>query len=76
MFYHRLKTQIPDIKGTLETVKHLKENKTETIKTQFMLADNLYVKAQVPPTDKVGLWLGVSLIHILGSINFTKGLNQ
>jgi len=58
----RLKTQIPDIKGTLETVKHLKENKTETIKTQFMLADNLYVKAQVPPTDKVGLWLGANIM--------------
>ena len=56
----RLKSQIPDIKGTLDTVRHLAENNSETLNTQFMLADNLYVKAKVPPTQKVGLWLGVS----------------
>lgn len=56
----RLKAQIPDIRGTLETVRHLRENNAETLNTHFMLADNLYVKAKVPPTDKVALWLGVS----------------
>jgi len=25
----------------------------------FMLADTLYVKANIPPTDTVCLWLGV-----------------
>ncbi|XP_067946053.1 prefoldin subunit 3-like [Watersipora subatra] len=58
----RLKAQIPDIKGTLETVQHLMENSTETVDTQFLLADNLYVKAKVPPTDRVGLWLGANIM--------------
>jgi len=43
---------------------HLEEKDTETIDTQFMLADNLYVKAKIPPTRKVGLWLGVSFFYI------------
>ena len=30
------------------------------IETQFMLSEQVYVKAVVPPTDKVCLWLGVS----------------
>lgn len=60
LLLYRLQAQIPDIKGTLDAVKHLAENDTETLETQFMLADNLYVKAQVPPSKKVGLWLGVS----------------
>lgn len=37
----------------------LKES-TTSLETRFLLADNLYCKASVPPTDKVCLWLGVS----------------
>lgn len=31
------------------------------METHFLLADNVYCKASVPPTDKVCLWLGVSM---------------
>ena len=30
--------------------------------THFQMSDQLYVKANIPPTDKVNLWLGVSTI--------------
>jgi hypothetical protein len=28
--------------------------------TRFLLSDQLYAKASIPPTEKVCLWLGVS----------------
>ena len=33
----------------------------KTLDTRFLLSDQLYVNASVPPTDKVCLWLGVSV---------------
>nr|XP_005994999.1 PREDICTED: prefoldin subunit 3-like [Latimeria chalumnae] len=58
----RLKSQIPEIKQTLEILKHMQKKKgtTDPMETRFLLADNLYCKASVLPTDKVCLWLGVS----------------
>lgn len=32
---------------------------TEPMETHFLLADSVYCKASVPPTEKVCLWLGV-----------------
>lgn len=32
----------------------------EPMETHFMLADSVFCKASVPPTEKVCLWLGVS----------------
>ncbi|KAM9326559.1 prefoldin subunit 3 [Gastrophryne carolinensis] len=60
----RLKGQIPDIKQTLEILKHMQKKKgtTEPMETRFLLADNLYCKASVPPTDKVCLWLGANVM--------------
>ncbi|XP_054070209.1 prefoldin subunit 3 isoform X3 [Rissa tridactyla] len=67
----RLKSQIPEIKQTLEILKHMQKKKDSTnpMETRFLLADNLYCKASVPPTDKVCLWLGqcVALPGILSS---------
>ncbi|GFS05403.1 prefoldin subunit 3 [Elysia marginata] len=60
----RLKNQVPDIKSSLDIVKHLviKKNKTEPMSTRFLLSDNVYAKAVVPPTDKVCLWLGANVM--------------
>ncbi|XP_053329546.1 prefoldin subunit 3 [Spea bombifrons] len=60
----RLKSQIPEIKQTLEILKHMQKKKdtTEPMETRFLLADNLYSKASVPPTDKVCLWLGANVM--------------
>lgn len=30
------------------------------METQFLLSDQVYAKAKIPPTNKVCLWLGVS----------------
>lgn len=40
------------------------------METHFLLADNVYCKASVPPTDKVCLWLGVSILseHFISRI--------
>ncbi|KAG9478489.1 hypothetical protein GDO78_013501, partial [Eleutherodactylus coqui] len=35
---------------------------TEPMETRFLLADNLYCKASVPPTNKVCLWLGANVM--------------
>ena len=40
----------------------LLQDSSEALKTHFQIADNLYVKGKVPPSDKVLLWLGVSTI--------------
>ncbi|XP_069603254.1 prefoldin subunit 3 [Ranitomeya imitator] len=60
----RLKNQIPEIKQTLEILKHMQKKKgtTEPMETRFLLVDNLYCKASVPPTDKVCLWLGANVM--------------
>ena len=62
MLIFRLKSQIPDIKSSLEIVKEMKARKdtSEDIETQFLLSDLVYMRAKIPPTDKVCLWLGVS----------------
>lgn len=59
-----LKRQIPDIKTSLDMLKLLKAKKEirENVQTTFMLCDDLYIKAKVPPTDKVGLWLGANVM--------------
>merc|ERR1712227_924277 len=60
----RLSGQLPDIKTTLDIIKHMqsKKSSTEAMETNFQLSDQLYVKARVPPTDKVGIWLGANVM--------------
>uniref|UniRef100_A0A5F8GVK7 Prefoldin subunit 3 n=1 Tax=Monodelphis domestica TaxID=13616 RepID=A0A5F8GVK7_MONDO len=60
----RLKNQIPDIKQTLHILKYMQKKKetTKPLETRFLLADNLYCKAFIPPTDKVCLWLGANVM--------------
>ncbi|KAF5899786.1 prefoldin subunit 3, partial [Clarias magur] len=60
----RLKNQIPQIKQTLEILRHMQKKKdtTDPMDTHFLLADNVYCKASVPPTDKVCLWLGANVM--------------
>ncbi|KAI7814588.1 prefoldin subunit 3, partial [Triplophysa rosa] len=60
----RLKSQIPQIKQTLEILRHMQKKKdtTNPMETHFLLADNVYCKASVPPTDKVCLWLGANVM--------------
>lgn len=65
-----VKFRIPDIEKAKETVEFLKEKKVENeknksdeaIKLDFMVAHNLWAKAEVPVSDKVGLWLGANIL--------------
>jgi len=60
----RLQRQIPDIEQTLEMLKHLRAKKEaeEDITTDFLLTEQVYCKAKVPPTEKVCLWLGANVM--------------
>lgn len=58
----RLKKQIPDIKTSLDILRMMKNKKAnnEEAETQFLLSGQVYLKATIPPTDKVCLWLGAN----------------
>ncbi|XP_045608779.1 prefoldin subunit 3 isoform X2 [Procambarus clarkii] len=60
----KLKSQIPDIKSSLQIVKEMKTTKdtAEVIETRFLLSDQVYIKANIPPTDRVCLWLGANVM--------------
>jgi prefoldin subunit 5 len=67
----RLKTQIPDIRASLEAVKHLQAKAEQakrdgaeagTFNTYYPLADNVFMNATVQPTERVCLWLGADLM--------------
>ncbi|XP_046849518.1 prefoldin subunit 3-like [Xenia sp. Carnegie-2017] len=60
----KLQSKIPDLKSTYEMVKVLKDSKKQdkTLSTQFLLSDQVYANASIPPTDKVCLWLGANVM--------------
>eukprot|EP01134_Creolimax_fragrantissima_P008333 CFRG8333T1 len=56
-------SKIPDLKSDVQVVKEmskLKEGREMT--THFALADNVYAKAAVSKTDRIGLWLGANVM--------------
>ncbi|XP_058788559.1 prefoldin subunit 3 [Phymastichus coffea] len=60
----RLKDQIPDLEKSVEMIKKLQvvKSNSEDMETQFILSDQVYVKAVIAPTDKVCLWLGANVM--------------
>ncbi|KAK7074742.1 Prefoldin subunit 3 [Halocaridina rubra] len=60
----KLKSQIPEIKSSLQIVKEMKSRKdaADPIETTFLLSDQVYMKANIPPTDRVCLWLGANVM--------------
>jgi len=56
----RLQSQLPDLENTLEMIKIMKAHKGQQLKTDFLLSDDVYIKAHIQGTDNVYLWLGVS----------------
>jgi len=63
----RLKNQIQELDKSLEMLEVLKKRKNENneITNHFRLADHVYIKAKIPPVEKIGLWLGVSQSFIM-----------
>lgn len=60
----RLKAQIPDLERSLDMIKRLQleKNNSKDLETQFLLSEQVYAKAVIPPTDKVCLWLGANVM--------------
>ncbi|XP_015123702.1 prefoldin subunit 3 [Diachasma alloeum] len=60
----RLKSQIPELERSLEMIKKLQAEKDDShdMETQFLLSDQVFAKAIVPPTEKVCLWLGANVM--------------
>lgn len=50
----KLKGQIPDLLKSVEIVDHLEEQQKEgkEAETEFLMSDQVYMKAVIPPTDK------------------------
>ncbi|XP_066588692.1 prefoldin subunit 3 [Prorops nasuta] len=60
----RLKEQIPDLERALEMIEKLQteKNNSKNLETHFLLSEQVYAKAIIPPTDKVCLYLGASVM--------------
>lgn len=41
------------------------QNSPKEFETQYLLSDQVYMKAAIPPSDKVCLWLGVSIFIVI-----------
>ena len=60
----RLKRQIPDIRSSLDMLKLIRARKEaeQEMQTNFLLSDEVYMTAIVPPTDRICLWLGANVM--------------
>ncbi|XP_050309219.1 prefoldin subunit 3 [Anthonomus grandis grandis] len=57
----RLQNQIPELKRSLTMIEKL-EGQNEECDTQFLLSDQVFAKAKIPPTKNVCLWLGANVM--------------
>lgn len=57
----KLKLQIPDLAKSLEMIDILRDQSDEK-ETQFLLSEQVFLKATVPPTKTVCLWLGANVM--------------
>ncbi|OWR53917.1 prefoldin subunit 3 [Danaus plexippus plexippus] len=57
----RLRQQIPDLARSLDVIEKLRSQK-EDMDTQFLLSDQVFVKANIKPTKTVCLWLGANVM--------------
>lgn len=60
-----LKAKLPDITSALDTVNHLvatreKASEGDTTQYTYQLAENIWAKAEAPPSNCVCLWLGAN----------------
>lgn len=57
----RLLTQVPELKRSLTMIEKL-EKQSDEFETQFLLSDQIFAKAIIPPTQNVFLWLGANVM--------------
>jgi len=60
----RLRSKLDDLKQSLRLIAALKQRQEggKDAQTLFMLSDQCYATADIPPTDKVCLWLGANVM--------------
>jgi len=63
----RLKEQIPDLEKSLDMIEMLRKQQCkcpqeQSIETDFLLTDQVYMRAVVEPTNTVCLWLGANVM--------------
>mgnify|MGYP000176080605 CR=1 FL=1 len=56
-----LKNKLPDINNAIQMIDYLRTVQTD-MTVDFQLGDNVWTKAHVPQTDRVGLWLGANVM--------------
>lgn len=57
----RLRSQIPDLKRSLVMIEKLQTQKEE-FATEYLLSEQVFLKAVIPPTENVCLWLGANVM--------------
>lgn len=57
----RLRSQIIDLKRSLLMIEKLQKQKEE-FETEYLLSEQVFVKAVIAPTDTVCLWLGANVM--------------
>ncbi len=63
-----LEQKIPDVRRALKAVSALEarnkrpENGSEPVESSFELSDGIFVRASIPPTTSVCLWLGANVM--------------
>jgi prefoldin subunit 5 len=61
-----VKSKIPDIEKSLDTVLYLEKKKNEDSESKmnvdFMVSSNLWAKAETPVGNSVCLWLGANVM--------------
>ena len=60
-----LKVKLAEIKKTVSVVNILIEKhdeKEETMNTNFLISDNIWARAEVQNTGKIGVWLGANVM--------------
>lgn len=57
----RLRSQIPDLKRSLVMIEKLQTQKDE-FATEYLLSEQVFLKAVIPPTENVCLWLGANVM--------------
>ncbi|CAG0916812.1 unnamed protein product [Notodromas monacha] len=62
----KLRVQLPDLEKSLELVKKLKEESAKKsgngLPAHFLISEQLFAKATIPPTKTVCLWLGANVM--------------
>lgn len=57
----RLRVQIPELTRSLDMIHKLKKQ-SDDVSTEFLLSEQVFIKARIPPTKSVCLWLGANVM--------------